>query len=319
MNLPRLDAKLSTNPAENCGNTTSNSTAPSGPYTNETTTLNPELLSLGALTLVEANVSITIDVDLGLTLPLLPPPFGDVGAEANLFSTVFPLITACVDAGKTLPPMTPKMEYNKTMPTGTPVEGNATTVYVLSTTKNLVHTASASTGTQGHVTSHVVQSSGPHVTTPAGTGGYGVVTSHVIASSVAHVSVPSAHAPVVTSISKHSAVTASSLHFINSTHSASIAIPVLSATLNSTTTLALSTQGGVFASVLSTQVGEAVQPAPTVVETPGFLNGTGGVSVRQTAPVAFTGGAARGPGQLETRWKAVGVLAMSILLDAMVL
>jgi hypothetical protein len=126
MNLPRLDARLSTNPGRDCGNS-SNSTAPFG---NRTTELADNLLSLGALTLVEANVSLTVDVGVGLTIPLLPPPFGDVNLEANIFSTVFPLVTACVDAAKSFPSMSAIGAVNATALPCTTTVGSNSTVYV---------------------------------------------------------------------------------------------------------------------------------------------------------------------------------------------
>ncbi|KAF1915960.1 hypothetical protein BDU57DRAFT_422039, partial [Ampelomyces quisqualis] len=119
LNLPRLDAKLSRNPAKYCLNTTKGSMTSNTPSANEDPALKPEPLKVGALTLVEANLSLTIDVGLGLGLFLLPPPLDHKSFKENLYSTAFPLITSCVDARKALPPMTVTVECNKTMPTRT--------------------------------------------------------------------------------------------------------------------------------------------------------------------------------------------------------
>jgi hypothetical protein len=86
--------------------------------------------------------------------------------------------------------------------------------------------------------------------------------------------------------------------------------------LNSTSTSTLSTEAKVSSPLLSTRVDEAGQPVPTVTETPGFLNGTGGVPVRQTAPLPFTGGTVKGA---EVWGMSVLVLGMSMLFGAMVL
>jgi hypothetical protein len=143
MNLPRLDARLSTNPGRDCGNS-SNST---GPYRNQTTELADNLLSLGALTLVEANVSLTVDVGVGLTIPLLPPPFGDVNLEANIFSTVFPLVTACVDAAKSFPSMSAIGAVNATaLPCTTTARSNST-VYVPAVYAPVTKTTALTTAT----------------------------------------------------------------------------------------------------------------------------------------------------------------------------
>lgn len=109
MNLPRLSAKLSTNTPANCGNSTNNSTLTKPYYVNRTTTAPGNLPKLGPLVLVEANVSVTIDTGLAVDLPL-PPPFGNVTVEAEIFSTSFPLVTACAalqDAFKDLTSVVP--------------------------------------------------------------------------------------------------------------------------------------------------------------------------------------------------------------------
>jgi hypothetical protein len=135
LNLPRLDAKLSTNAAANCG---ANSTASDAPYANTTTESTAGILALGPLVLVEANISISADVGIGLQVPLLPPPFNDVGVEANIFSTSFPLVTACVGAAVPIPAVSGIGGRNATntgiggAAPGYPINGMGTTVYVTS-------------------------------------------------------------------------------------------------------------------------------------------------------------------------------------------
>jgi hypothetical protein len=169
MNLPRLDARLSTNPGRDCGNS-SNSTAP---FRNQTTELSGNLLSLGALTLVEANVSLTVDVGVGLAIPLLPPPFGDVNLEANIFSTVFPLVTACVDAAKSFPSMSAIGAVNATALPCTTTVGSNSTVYIpavyvpatkthaLTTATHLASTPAAVMPVHTPATTHIVEASMP--------------------------------------------------------------------------------------------------------------------------------------------------------------
>lgn len=94
LQLPRLDAKLSSKIAENCGNG-SNNTHSDAPFANHTAGLSPELIKLGPLALVEANVSLSIDIALDVSLPPLPPPFNAVGIEENIFTAVFPLLSSC--------------------------------------------------------------------------------------------------------------------------------------------------------------------------------------------------------------------------------
>ncbi|KAL7770715.1 hypothetical protein CFE70_000653 [Pyrenophora teres f. teres 0-1] len=91
MNLPRLDAKLSSNIAQNCGNR-SNSTHPSS---NRTVTPSADLLALGPVALVEANVSLSMDLALNVNIPILPPGLNSFNVAKNLFTTVFPLIKEC--------------------------------------------------------------------------------------------------------------------------------------------------------------------------------------------------------------------------------
>ncbi|KAJ5055036.1 hypothetical protein J3E74DRAFT_228209 [Bipolaris maydis] len=94
LDLPRLDAKLSTNIAENCASG-DNATNPSAPYANSTTQLSPDLIQLGPIALVEANVSISCDVSFNASIPILPPPFNSVGVARNIFKAEFPLVSEC--------------------------------------------------------------------------------------------------------------------------------------------------------------------------------------------------------------------------------
>lgn len=132
LNLPRLDAKLSTDAAANCD---ANSTASGAPYANTTTESTTGLLALGPLVLVEANISVSADVGVGLQVPVLPPPFNDVGVEANIFSTSFPLVTACVGAAAPMSEVSGIGGGNATnigAAPGYPTNGMGTTVYVTS-------------------------------------------------------------------------------------------------------------------------------------------------------------------------------------------
>ncbi|KAI4945203.1 hypothetical protein J4E91_008181 [Alternaria rosae] len=96
LNLPRLDAKLSSNIPENCGaSNSSNATVPGAPFANQTSGFPPELISLGPLALVEANVSLSIDIALDVSIPILPPPFNAVSVQENIFTAVFPLLSGC--------------------------------------------------------------------------------------------------------------------------------------------------------------------------------------------------------------------------------
>jgi hypothetical protein len=93
MDLPRLDAKLSTDVAANCAG---------------------DLAAIGPLALVEANISVTIDAGVGLSLPILPAPFDELGVAAQIFSVGFPLITACADPSAAFAAMTATMPAMET-------------------------------------------------------------------------------------------------------------------------------------------------------------------------------------------------------------
>ncbi|EUC40949.1 hypothetical protein COCMIDRAFT_40810 [Bipolaris oryzae ATCC 44560] len=94
LDLPRLDAKLSTNIAENCASG-DNATVPSAPYANNTKQLSPDLIQLGPIALVEANVSISCDLSFDVSIPILPPPFNKVSVARNVFKAEFPLVSEC--------------------------------------------------------------------------------------------------------------------------------------------------------------------------------------------------------------------------------
>ena len=94
LDLPRLDTKLTTNAEKQCKALESD--------TKTKTNANPEpeeaktTKDLSKLMLVEANISVAIDVSADLTLPLLPAPFDAAGTTAKIFSTEMPLMTSCV-------------------------------------------------------------------------------------------------------------------------------------------------------------------------------------------------------------------------------
>lgn len=93
MSLPRLDAKLTTSADGQCSllersDNGKNGKAISKP---ETPPASPE-----SLMLLEANISVAIDVSADLMLPLLPAPFDTFGTATKIFSTEMPLITSCI-------------------------------------------------------------------------------------------------------------------------------------------------------------------------------------------------------------------------------
>ncbi|KAF2823025.1 hypothetical protein CC86DRAFT_458129 [Ophiobolus disseminans] len=133
VNLPRLDAKLSTDAPANCGNST-NATTPAAPFANSTGSIIGDIAALGPLVLVEANISITVDVGIGLNLPFLPDPFGNVSVEANIFSVGFPLVTACVNPNDTFPSMTATV-------TALPTPCNVTATTVVYRTEKVTQTS----------------------------------------------------------------------------------------------------------------------------------------------------------------------------------
>ncbi|KAI4915103.1 hypothetical protein J4E90_005141 [Alternaria incomplexa] len=136
LNLPRLDAKLSSNIPENCGaGNSSNATQLGAPFANQTAESPPELLSLGPLALVEANVSLSIDIALDVSIPILPPPFNAVGVQENIFTAVFPLLSGCAApenafdnvTGVIVPPPPPMMVEATSAPPK--LEANMTSLF----------------------------------------------------------------------------------------------------------------------------------------------------------------------------------------------
>ncbi|KAF2031012.1 hypothetical protein EK21DRAFT_64355 [Setomelanomma holmii] len=133
MNLPRLSAKLSTNVVANCGNGTNSThiTSSTAPYANTTSRSLP---TLGPLVLVEANVSVTVDVAIGLTLPLLPPPLNEVTNDANIFTANLPLVTSCINPQDAFKPVTPAVADQSC---------NTTTTTTIHHTSTATHTSTA--------------------------------------------------------------------------------------------------------------------------------------------------------------------------------
>jgi hypothetical protein len=355
MNLPRLDAKLSTNAAANCGNS-SNVTTPSAPYANTTTELSRDLLTLGPLVLVEANVSVTVDVGFGLELPLLPPPFGDVNLDANIFSTVFPLVTECVDAAKSFPPMTASTGGNAT---ATPllssaILGSNSTVHATSTMAGYATAPPAgmtlSSNSTVHMTSAavVVATSSPcgidstvyvtltetytatmthtsaahsNLTKSIMKSGHLVASSHVVDTSSAPASLAQ-HA--VSSITAHTSALP-----LSTPDASSMPIPIPAIVANSTVVSSASTQPAIVAPPFALSSAppfalSSTSPAPTVVMSSGFLGASNGSIVaapQQSGPAVFTGAAAPGFGVPMGSWRAMGwqtgVMAISVVLGAM--
>jgi len=108
VDLPRLDARLSTDVAAACD------AADAG------------FAAIGPLALVEANISVTVDAGFSLDLPILPAPFDKIEVDANIFSVGFPLITACADAGQAMTTMTATVPD---MPTNGNTTNSVTTMY----------------------------------------------------------------------------------------------------------------------------------------------------------------------------------------------
>lgn len=287
MNLPRLDARLSTNQADNCGvGNSSNVTVPSPPFSNNTA---PSPIALGPLALVEANVSLSVDVGVSLKLPLLPPPINDVGIDANIFSAVFPLIAGCVDAGTQMPPMTiPAEGWKKGNETITPSPCANETVYITSTTTQI------KTIKMTHASSMV------YVNSTAAVGSHVVKTTHV--------------APPPSAVTGHSTK-------LEGAEKGYTPAPILTTSLNATTSAASTS------TPTSPEVPPALAasqpPVPTMIVSSGFLNGTG-VPVQPTgAPATFTGGASPVYEVLSGNWRAVawhmGLVGLGILGGGIVL
>ncbi|KAH6643594.1 hypothetical protein C7974DRAFT_347750 [Boeremia exigua] len=90
LELPRLDAKLTPNAKAQCA------LLDQGNKTKPAEMSKPKDANLSGLVLVEANISVVVDVAADLTLPLLPAPFDSAGTTVNIFSTEMPLMTSCV-------------------------------------------------------------------------------------------------------------------------------------------------------------------------------------------------------------------------------
>jgi hypothetical protein len=295
MNLPRLDAKLSTNAQANCGNG-SNTTVPAAPYANTTTDVTGGLASLGPLALVEANISITVDVGISLNLPLLPPPFADFGVDANLFSTVFPLITACVDAGLAMPVVTGSVGGN-----GTVAPVNATSV--LKSTVYVVSTTPPPSASKVHVSSKKTIA----ISTPCNS------TLVAPAKSTLHVTSTKIHTATV-HVNKTKPLTTANQN--------AKATPILSLWSNSSMPLSSVVPDSIVAPALSTPTGPLV---PTVIMASGFLasSNVSALPAQQTGPAVFTGAAMLGVQVPTIQWTAVGwqvgLLGCSVFVGAMVL
>lgn len=274
MNLPRLDAKLSTNAAVNCGGR-SNSTLPDQLNPNIPAPDTGDIIALGPLALVEANVSITIDAGFTLEIPLLPPPFRDVNLNANLFTQVFPLVTECVDANKPPKPTVPRLGANHTAPVNTMSVGTNNTVYVtpMKPTAMLQWNATKTGMMPGHpmAPTHVVAPSPIMAPGHAAVPSQAAVSSHVLAAPAYPVvtGAPAAPYPILQDSPKHSS-------------SALLAHPSPSPCSN--TSVAIGTASAPF----------ALSPASTMAMSTGLVNRSSGAALEQNAAPMFTGAAVRG-------------------------
>jgi hypothetical protein len=88
LDLPRLDTKLTTGAKDQCSLLAKDKKS------------GLKDADFGSLVLVEANISVSVDVAAELTLPLLPAPFDSAGTSANILSTQMPLMTSCVNPVK---------------------------------------------------------------------------------------------------------------------------------------------------------------------------------------------------------------------------
>lgn len=311
MNLPRLDARLTTKPQGSCGNGT-NSTALVPPYVvNRTTELTDSLPNIGPLVLVEANVSVTVDTGFGVELPLLTGSVGNFSVEANLFSTSFPLVTACAtlqDAYKDLKPIVaapPSTTYRNAtitasqMPIATPYPPYAnntvtippyanTTVVITKTTKIHRHTSI--------VTPLPESQSGPPTKEPF----YPVET---------YVSI--APYPLVPASSKL-------VHSISSLQvNTTIPSPTLCANTSSTTTTT--------SAIIGVSSLPPLLPSGTVIMSSGFLSPSNAtyVGMRQTSLPTFTGSASSAAEVPAFKWREawwrVGVFGGSLLFGVVLL
>ncbi|CAO2653945.1 Nn.00g106780.m01.CDS01 [Neocucurbitaria sp. VM-36] len=315
MNLPRLDALLSTNAAANCGNQTgSNVTLPSAPYVNTTKSIADGLTALGPLVLVEANMSLTVDVAFAVALPLLPSAFQGVEAGAAIFSTAFPLVTSCVspeDAFKSL--------------TGI-VAAPTSSVYYANATVKASHTT-----TPCNTTSTTVSATTTCSSTSTRTKTIYAPPAHATTnSSIAAPSYPIKEPPKPTETSTPSSShvppspssSTSTSSFAATTSILNIPLPSLPPAVTETPTTASTSSIASAASIIFSPppvASELPPPAPVVSMPTGFLSpsNTSVVPVEQTGVVQFTGAAVPGAEVPRIRWRAfgwqVGVLGMSVM------
>ncbi|KAF2787583.1 hypothetical protein K505DRAFT_257392 [Melanomma pulvis-pyrius CBS 109.77] len=110
MELPRLDLRLS-NRGANCDSiappTAANATNTTSLSPNDPSAALPGILAeLASLVLVEANVSISLDVGAKFSFPLLPDGLDSFATAANIFETTFQLLTSCLDPKNGFAPAT---------------------------------------------------------------------------------------------------------------------------------------------------------------------------------------------------------------------
>jgi hypothetical protein len=107
MELPRLDLRLSNRDA-NC-----NALEPADIAQTNTTSVNDPkaalsdlLAAIGSLVLVEANVSVSLDVAADFEFPGLPDGLNSFNTAANIFETTIQLVTSCLDPANGFAPAT---------------------------------------------------------------------------------------------------------------------------------------------------------------------------------------------------------------------
>ncbi|KAI4644488.1 hypothetical protein J4E93_006393 [Alternaria ventricosa] len=295
LNLPRLDAKLSSNIPKNCGaGNSSNATQPGAPFANQTADFPPELLSLGPLALVEANVSLSIDIALDVSIPILPPPFNAVGVQENIFTAVFPLLSGCAApenafdnvTGVIVPPpppmmveatsappkleanMTaaPKLEANMTSLFSATVSGTPIADTTAKTTASIASEMAAAPTLMPNVTfifaSDVVSSSAESIATSTPMSSAMSTTLLLNTTSTAMSSIVSTTA-VLNSTSAVASSTAYATSLLNTTSTMAsevVSTPCTTSLLNSTSTL--------ISYVVSTTSSAATTTAPAIEYTP---------------------------------------------------
>jgi hypothetical protein len=101
LELPRLDLRLSNRDA-NCNALEPTDLAPTN-TTNTTSVNDPKaalsdlLTAIGSLVLVEANVSVSLDVAADFVFPGLPDGLNAFNTAVNIFETTIQLLTSCLD------------------------------------------------------------------------------------------------------------------------------------------------------------------------------------------------------------------------------